>query len=93
MKQPHHYEPPRVVKIVEGKRYDTQSALMLAYAKVYGYGDMSADDVYLYRKRNGSYFLACGKDVTPLTIDEAKQWSEKHLPWQRYETIFGKVSE
>lgn len=38
--------------------------------------------------------LCCGgQKIVPLTIDEAKEWVERHLDADDYEEIFGEVEE
>lgn len=34
-----------------------------------------------------------GERIIPMTYDEATQWAERHLTGERYEQIFGEVSE
>ena len=34
-----------------------------------------------------------GEDIEPLTEEEAKNWAEKHLDADNYESIFGEVEE
>ena len=81
--------------IVDGKKYDTDTAFLRAEARDrYGITCES-----LYQKTNGEYFLVeyhnCSGeyDVYPLTDQEAKHWGEEHLTVDRYESIFGKVEE
>ena len=62
----------------------------------------------LFKKKTGEFFLfhttykfnnyghqtqSGEPSITPLTLEEAIKWSEKHLPTNTYQTIFGPVSE
>lgn len=62
----------------------------------------------LFKKKTGKFFLfhttykfdnyghqtpSGEPSITPLTLEEAIKWSEKHLPANTYQTIFGPVSE
>ena len=46
-----------------------------------------------YARQVGSSTWSGGEEIRPLTIDEAREWAEKHLSADEYETIFGPVSE
>lgn len=46
-----------------------------------------------YRERVGSNSWTGGEQITPLTWDEATEWSEVHLDADEYESIFGEVAE
>ena len=62
----------------------------------------------LFKKKTGEFFLfhttyklnnyghqtqSREPSMTSLTLEEAIKWSEKHLPTNTYQTIFGPVSE
>lgn len=34
-----------------------------------------------------------GEKIIPMTVEEAKEWAEKHLTADEYEEIFGEVEE
>lgn len=80
--------------IVNGKKYDTDTAFLRAEARDrYGITCES-----LYQKTSGEYFLVehnycSGDEIYPLTDQEAKHWAEENLTVDRYESIFGKVEE
>lgn len=99
-------------KIINGRRYDTESAKELGYDS---YGTPSSFAYWcetLYQKRTGEFFLHCeggamsryavncgqnewrgGERLIPLTVEKAKKWAEERLSTDRYEEIFGAVSE
>ena len=85
-------------KIINGKKYDTETAIKLAYWTK----DKPNDDFYfeqetLYIKKNGEYFLSTwqgNKQKLFLMSDEgAKEWSEFRLDADEYEKLFGEVEE
>lgn len=45
-----------------------------------------------YAGRHGNSY-GWGSSIFPLTISEAKQWIEKHLSVEKYESLFGDVAE
>lgn len=34
-----------------------------------------------------------GENIVPLTIEEAREWAEKHMTAEKYEEVFGPVEE
>ena len=93
-------------QIINGKEYDTFTATDCGTymdSKLY---EPFIDVIRLHRKKNGEYFVhnymvsAC-KDISfykniaivPLTEDEAKKWVKRYLAAERYESLFGEVSE
>ena len=46
-----------------------------------------------YAKFVGVTERTSGEKIIPLTIEEAKEWAEKHLEGEEYEEIFGEVEE
>lgn len=46
-----------------------------------------------YAESAGGNCWTGGEKIIPLTLDEAKQWAEKHLDGDEYEEIFGEVEE
>ena len=46
-----------------------------------------------YGRRDGQNGFIGGEKVIPYTIEEAKEWVEKHLDADEYEEIFGEVEE
>jgi predicted DNA binding CopG/RHH family protein len=45
-----------------------------------------------YAEYNGNGW-EMGEKIMPMTVSEAKEWAEKNLDADEYETIFGDVSE
>lgn len=86
-------------KIISGKVYDTSTAVKI------GNYETEVDDgalifAGLYRKRNGEYFAESGgtvlgmtQTITPLSYDEAREWTEEHLDSDTYITFFGNPDE
>ena len=78
-------------KILNGKRYDTSTAILYGSAKVKI--NRIPCTLSLYRKRGGSYFLASGADdpyyLKPLSPRQARVWAYRHLPIDDYEQHFG----
>lgn len=90
-------------KIINGKRYDTQTAQELDETNHYnGNGNLTGCTTF-YRKKTGEFFLhywANPRDIwsgnsyiKPLSIEEAKEYAEEHLSGDEYEEIFGEVEE
>lgn len=95
-------------KIINGLMYDTETAKELVeWDNGLPAYDLDSVTEILYRKKNGQLFLygradypdeITGKDtpceiILPATIDEAKEWAEEKASADKYEEIFGKVSE
>ena len=93
-------------KIINGKKYDTQTAVACGtYVEPILFTKCETF-ITLYRKANGEYFLheywremifivEAHRDarIKPLTEEKAKKWAEKHLSVYEYENAFGQVSE
>lgn len=93
-------------QIINGKKYDTSTAKHCGTymnSKLY---EHLIDCTSLHCKKNGEYFLhnylvsayeneSFYKNIAivPLTEEEAKAWTEKHLSAEWYESIFGEVQE
>lgn len=98
-------------KIINGKRYNTETAEMVAsyHNNQTGFHMVSEK---LYRKRSGEFFIygvggamskyaervdsnswCGGSKITPITLDEAKQFVEANEDADTYEALFGAVSE
>lgn len=43
--------------------------------------------------KNEGYGWCAGEEICPLTIDEAKDWAERHMTVDAYESVFGEVAE
>jgi hypothetical protein len=100
-------------KIINGRKYDTDTACMVGEWENMAYvSDFAYCHEILFRKRNGEYFLygeggaaskyaesvgqnqwSGGERIIPLDYDHAREWAEKHLDADEYETEFGEVSE
>lgn len=99
-------------KIINGRRYDTDSAREIWDASYGARTDFSHWSETLYRKSTGEYFLygeggpmsryaeatgqnewSGGEMITPLSIEAAQKWAEKHMPADEYEKVFGAVEE
>ena len=94
-------------KIINGARYDTDTAKRL------GYWENGPDirDLFwcsetLYRTKAGKYFLhgdggpgsryanaPNGEQIIPISEDGAKAWAEKNLDGDAYEAAFGSVDD
>ena len=93
-------------QIINGKKYDTSTATYCGTytdSKLY---EHLIDCTDLHCKKNGEYFLynylvSAYKNesfyksiaIVPLTEEEAKAWTEKHLSAEWYESLFGEVQE
>lgn len=73
-------------KVINGKMYDTATAKHLASVD-------EPDYESLHRKENGEYFISSEFEIVPVSEEEARRWSERHLTGDEYVAIFGKVPE
>lgn len=99
-------------KIINGKRYDTGTAIERGTADHNAVTSFEWYEETLYQKKTGEFFLygegharsryamqytdgtwGPGRNITPLTFDEARQWAEENLEADEYEAIFGEVAE
>ena len=86
-------------KIINGKRYDTTTATMVASDTMKHINGFSCRKETLYRKQTGEFFLLTfgfvgdREWISPLTLEDAQAWAEKHLDADEYERIFGAVDE
>ena len=100
-------------KIINGKKYDTETAEAVAsWSNAGSWRDFRHMEEVLYRKKTGEYFLHgeggpmtkyCQSDgtgcctggdlITPMTEEEAREWAEKRLDADDYESVFGEVEE
>ena len=90
-------------KIIKGIAYDTKTATYIGKENLSVNGKLNE----LYKKRSGEFFLqtvrvkkfwAGGKEadplsITPISVDEAKEWIEQNLSAKEYEEVFGEVSK
>lgn len=92
-------------KVINERLYDTETAISLSTFKTTT--GIFHDKEYietLFRKKTEEYFLYT-KDgskalddldkerITPLSVENAKKWAEKHLSGKKYIEIFGEVQE
>jgi len=93
-------------KIINGRRYDTDTAKLVGSFESGYIGDFDWMDEKLYQKATGEFFLAGeggarthwsrrtidgysgGSGILPLTLDEAREWAEAHLPAEKVEELF-----
>lgn len=94
-------------KIINGKKYDTDTAKCIGCENNIGCGndkvlsctDYSFWETCLYRKKTGEYFtyyheVKGDKEViTPISEEEAMKWCEIHMSVEEYEEIWGEVEE
>lgn len=85
-------------KIINNKLYNTDTAKEIGSWASSDYVDsFDYNDETLYRKRTGEFFFhRCwygGSDIRPATYSDAREWSERHLTVEEYESVFGDVSE
>lgn len=90
-------------KIIGGKKYDTDTATLVAACQ--NLSDETNIDYQhkaLYKKRTGEYFVAvtgCERfrdrlsEVIPLSYDEARSFAEKWMDADEWEHEFGEVSD
>jgi hypothetical protein len=102
----------KMKKIINGKRYDTETAQLIGSASYSNRTDFRFWSEELYRKKTGEFFLygeggpaskysrqieqnswSGGKEITPLTREEAQEWAEKYLDADEYEEVFGRIEE
>lgn len=99
-------------KIIDGKRYDTETATKIGTAN-YGYGgDFAAYCESLYMTKLGNYFLAGsggpmskysepapgggfggGFKIIPMTRQEALEWAQNEIAFDKIEKHFGDMLE
>lgn len=90
-------------KIIDGKKYDTDTATLIAAAR--NMSDESNIDYErreLFKKRTGEYFfyvIGCERyrhklsGIVPLSYGEASRWAEKWMGADEWEREFGKVTD
>lgn len=85
-------------RIINGKKYDTETAIMCGEFLMSSFVSDCVEHIVLYRKTNGEYFFYRYMEsehgfIEPTTEVKAKKWSEQFLSADEYESIFGEVSE
>ncbi len=85
-------------KIINGRAYDTNTAVCYGTAEYWSGGDFDNYQEDLYLKKTGEFFV-CGWDactgsyIRPLSVAGAKEWVEEYLDADTYEVLFGPVDE
>ena len=46
-----------------------------------------------YAQTNGQNEWSAGEQIQPMTTENARQWAEKHLSADEYDSIFGEIAE
>jgi len=93
-----------MVKVINGKRYDTDTASLVAHDRYWdGHNfERGGRNHYLYVTRKGNFFLYCTslwqgelpEDITPITADEAKEWyGQLPIVEMEYSEAFGEEPE
>lgn len=94
-------------KIINGSRYNTETAQRLGTHETGLHGDINHRGQELYRTKAGKYFIylygngfpkpdgwwGWGEEITPISEDAARQWAKQHLDGDAYEAAFGEVEE
>jgi len=89
-------------KIINGKRYDTETAEMVADDSYSNYGDLGYWSEELYHTKKGNWFLVGeggdetrgGSVIIPFTKKEALAWLEAHTSdSEAYKEYFADVVE
>lgn len=89
-------------QIIDGKMYDTDKAVSIAYVRTGGIDGIFYAYEILYEKIDGTFFLCSTVgpnpsmyrnpgDILPITEGEAKDWVAKNFDVEEYEKLFGKV--
>lgn len=89
-------------KIMNGKRYDTETAKEIISKPYHRNGNYTSED-YLYLKKTGEFFIYHWTNhndiwdreeyIHPISNDEAKSFVAENSDADTYEEIFGKVEE
>lgn len=72
-------------------RYCTETLYKKRTGEFFLYGEGGAMTGYAKRCEDDSW--CGGEDITPLTLEGAKKWAERHLTADKYIEIFGEVEE
>ena len=72
-----------MTKRINGKTYSTETARCM-----YDDGGES-----LYRKHTLEYFVFNGCEITPITLEAAKEWGKSRLSDAEHDRIFGSATE
>lgn len=81
-------------KIINGKKYETDTAKFVCYG---AFGNFGCKTVTLYQKKNGEFFEYHRLDgrewIEPVDESEAKRFAEEQMDGDEYEKYFGEVAE
>lgn len=84
-------------KIINGKKYDLQTAKMLFALTTTPGLYFKENSESLFVKETGEFFLLVSilgeKTIHPMTEEEAHKWGETVMTVAEYESIFGEVKE
>ena len=90
-------------KIINGKKYDTETAKMLGHEnnigdEILARSDFRFRESALYQKKTGEYFIWHNSNVgvehiEPCSEEDAKRWAENNMSVEEYEAIWGEVEE
>ena len=85
-------------KIINGKKYDTETATLLT--ETYKEFNGNFAQKWFYRKKTGEFFyehhstgIYGSSGITPITNEEAKELLQEELSADEYEQIFGEINE
>ena len=83
-----------MTKIINGKKYDTNTAKFVCKGT---FGNFGCKSVTLYQKQNGEFFEYHHLDgrewIEPVDESEAKRFAEEQMDGDEYEAFFGEVEE
>lgn len=89
-------------KIINNKKYDTETAKKICVHDYYNNGNLCSWDV-IYRKKTGEFFLCHRTNgqncwdlreyIEPLTEEDAKEKCQCWMDGDAYEEAFGEVEE
>jgi len=95
-----------MIKIIDGKKFNTQTAMLVAeWDNGYCSWEMMFQAGSLYRTKRGNWFVvfscfervfgssARGRDIRPLTSEEAMAWLEEKNFTAELEEYFADITE
>jgi len=68
-----------------------EQLFLKATGEFFLYGEGSAGSSYARQCESNSFCSGCA--IRPLTLDEAKEWGERHMSADLFEETFGEVDE
>lgn len=72
-------------------RYYSETLYQKKTGEMFLYGEGNGMSPYAEYVEGGGY--THGEDIVPLDEAKAREWAEKHLEVEEYESIFGEVEE